>query len=85
MFLFGFVKRQFVPNLPWLKHRASFQGPATVQLATPDSCLVVHLVRTSGRRSQACSPILKAVLCDEMFVKAGCAIDDDLLALSELW
>lgn len=78
-------KTQFVPRLPWFRG-AAFQGPATVQLATPKSCLVVHLVRhPSGRRSQACSPILKAVLCDECFVKAGCALDEDMLALYDIW
>jgi ribonuclease D len=62
-----------------------FDGPATVQLATPDSCLVVHLVRGSGRHSQACAPILKAIICDEQFIKAGCALDDDVLELYDLW
>lgn len=62
-----------------------FDAAATVQLATPDSCLVVHLVRPSGSHSQACAPILKAVLCDEQFVKAGCALDEDLMSLYEVW
>lgn len=65
--------------------RSPFFSAATVQLATPDSCLVIHLARRSGRHSQACAPILKAVLCDEQFVKAGCAIDEDLMSLYEIW
>lgn len=32
-----------------------------------------------------CAPILKAVLGDENYVKAGCAIDGDLLELHDLW
>ena len=79
-----FLFPQFVPRIPRFKG-AAFQGPATVQLATSKSCLVVHLVRPSGRRSQACAPILKAVLCDKCFVKAGCALDDDMLALFDVW
>jgi ribonuclease D len=68
------------------KDRSSFDDASTVQLATPDSCLVVHLVRgCSGRHSQVCAPVLKAVLCDEQYVKAGCALDDDMMALYEVW
>lgn len=65
--------------------RSPFHGAATVQLATADSCLVIHLARRSGKHSRACTPILKAVLCDEQFVKAGCAVDEDLMSLSNLW
>lgn len=65
--------------------RSPFYTAATVQLATTDSCLVIHLARRSGKHSQACAPILKAVLCDEQFVKAGCALDEDLISLYELW
>jgi len=65
--------------------RSPFYNAATVQLATSDSCLVIHLARRSGKHSQACAPILKAVLCDEQFFKAGCALDDDLMSLYELW
>lgn len=56
-----------------------------MQLATPDASLVIHLARRSGKHSQACAPIIKAILCDEQFVKAGCALDDDLISLYDLW
>ena len=57
--------------------------PATVQLATPESCLVVHLFRGSSRKSQsqACAPILQSILSDHRYIKAGCGIDDDMVAL----
>ncbi|KAL3916160.1 MAG: hypothetical protein SGILL_005307, partial [Bacillariaceae sp.] len=64
---------------------AYFSRGSTVQLATPTACLVVHLVRRNGKHSHGCAPILKAVLEDEHFVKAGCAIDSDLLELHDLW
>jgi hypothetical protein len=32
-----------------------------------------------------CAPILKSILGDENYVKAGCAIDEDLLELFDLW
>jgi hypothetical protein len=70
---------------PRYRDRTHFSHGATVQLATPDSCLVVHLVRPSGRHSRSCVPILKAVLEDECYVKAGCGIDADLLELHDLW
>ena len=78
---------QSLPRRSKYKHleRSPFHCAATVQLATPDSCLVIHLARRSGRHSKACIPILKAVLCDEQFVKAGCAVDEDLMSLYELW
>ena len=75
---------QSVPDLPWMKY-SLFDGPATVQLATPDSCLVVHLVRGSARHSHACTPILKAIMCDEQFIKAECALDENVLELHDLW
>ena len=57
-----------------------------VQLATPNSALVVHLAHPSnGRSSRACQPLLEAVLQDESIVKAGCGIDQDLLELRSVW
>lgn len=76
---------QSVPQCPWVKRRASFQGPATVQLATTESCLVVHLTRRNGRPSRACAPILEAVLSDESIVKAGVGIDADVVELWRWW
>ena len=80
-FIFPQSKPSYVPK----KGRDSFREASTVQLATTDSCLVVHLADSSGRHSQACAPILKSVLCDEQFIKAGCALDGDMMALYELW
>eukprot|EP00429_Kryptoperidinium_foliaceum_P055297 CAMPEP_0176083814 /NCGR_PEP_ID=MMETSP0120_2-20121206/41939_1 /TAXON_ID=160619 /ORGANISM="Kryptoperidinium foliaceum, Strain CCMP 1326" /LENGTH=353 /DNA_ID=CAMNT_0017417611 /DNA_START=192 /DNA_END=1253 /DNA_ORIENTATION=- len=74
-----------VPRLRRKKDRSPFDNAATIQLATTDSCLVIHLARRSGKHSMACAPILKAVLNDEQFVKAGCALDEDLVSLYELW
>jgi len=66
--------------------RSPFLKAATVQLATTDSCLVVHLIRrSSGKHSWACAPILKAVLCDERFIKVGCALEEDFMDLYDLW
>ena len=72
------------PSTPWTIH-PRFEGPCTVQLATTDACLVVHLFRTSGRPSIASAPILQAVLSDETIIKAGVGIDKDLIELCHAW
>jgi ribonuclease D len=59
-------------------------GPATVQLSTLESSIVVHLAKKNGKLSLACTPMLEAVLRDPSIVKAGCQIDDDLLELRNL-
>jgi ribonuclease D len=76
---------QSLPRYRRKKYISKFDSAATVQLATPKSCLVVHLVRSSGHHSRACAPILKAVLCDEIYVKAGCALDEDLVSLYDVF
>jgi ribonuclease D len=59
-------------------------GPATVQLSTVESSIVVHLAKQNGKSSLACTPMLEAILHDSSIVKAGCQIDDDLLELRNL-
>lgn len=66
-----------------MKHQASFHGPATVQIATCDSCLVIHLAHLSGKPSEKCIPVLNAILSDETIVKSGVGIDNDMLELYE--
>lgn len=84
-FLVDYVSAQSVAQRPWLR-RPSFQGPAVVQLATPSSALVVHLVKlSSGRPSRACAPLIESVLQDQQIVKAGCSIDQDFMELCAKW
>lgn len=77
------TNEQSVPGS--LRRNARFNGPAVVQLATPTNCLVVHLLRKTGRRSKACIPIVEAVLEDPSIVKVGCGIDLDLIELRDIW
>jgi 3'-5' exonuclease len=70
---------------PWNNDISVFEGPCTVQLATMNSCLVVHLFRKSGRPSMASVPILEAVLSDDSIIKAGVGIDKDLVELCQSW
>jgi hypothetical protein len=70
---------------PWNNNHLLFEGPCTVQLATMNSCLVVHLFRKSGRPSMASVPILESVLSDDSIIKAGVGIDKDLVELCQAW
>jgi len=60
-------------------------GPVAIQFATPDACLVVHLLRQSGHPSRACLPILESILMDDRIIKAGVGIDKDLMELRRKW
>lgn len=76
---------QSVPDVPWIRRRANFGGPAVIQLATPTNALVIHLAKASGRPSRACAPLIESVLRNEHVVKAGCAIDQDFIELHGKW
>jgi len=65
--------------------RKANPGPATIQLATPDACLVVHLLCQSGHPSRACLPVLESILMDDRVIKTGVAIDNDLMELRRKW
>lgn len=60
-------------------------GPVTIQLATPNACLVVHLLRQSGHPSRACLPVLESILMDDRIIKAGVGIDKDMMELRRKW
>ena len=68
-----------------MKDKVNFVGPAVVQLATLDACLVVHLASANGRPSGSCGTPLEAVLRDESIVKAGVSLDQDMLELRQKW
>ena len=82
---------------PHATDRHAFAHAAVVQLATSTACLVVQLVDAScddgiatpkthhPRHSNACARILRPVLEDPSIIKSGCAIDEDLVWLHELW
>ena len=70
-----------VPVTPWMKNKVNFEGPATVQFATPSSCLVVHLTRRYGQKRTPSLNVIKAVLEDESIIKVGAGIDEDMLEL----
>lgn len=68
-----------------MRRKVTVQGPTTVQLATPTSVLVVHLLRSDGQPSLRCVPLLQAILADESIVKASTGIDQDMIELYRHW
>ena len=66
-----------VPNVPWrTPTNAKFSNrPATVQISSPYSALVIHLT------DKSVIPPLKTFLSDETIVKVGAGIDEDMLEL----
>ena len=74
------------PNLPWRKptNPDFINRPATVQLSTPYSSIVVHLTErpTSprGTSTSILSPLV-AMLSDETILKVGAGINEDMLEL----
>lgn len=80
--LLFFFSNKSVPTDPAIMKQTTFRGPATIQLATLKSSIVIQLVKKkNGKRTKACAPILNAVLQDESIIKVGCGIDQDLLQL----
>mmetsp|Transcript_20570 Transcript_20570/g.42030 ORF Transcript_20570/g.42030 Transcript_20570/m.42030 type:complete len:528 (+) Transcript_20570:35-1618(+) len=68
---------------PWRPERASLpDGPATIQLSTPTSCIIVPLSRCGPDGSVLHAPeIVRDVIMNEKVIKVGVGIDDDALEL----
>lgn len=67
---------------PWKPERASLpDGPATIQLSTPDSCLVVQLSIMGDGSAKNAPLILRDVVNNPSIIKVGVGIDDDALEL----
>jgi hypothetical protein len=74
------------PYLPWIEHRYtedSYFGPATLQLSTADSALVVQIAEDGfGPIHEGGLPkFLRDLLTDPGVIPAGVGIDDDLIEL----
>jgi len=67
---------------PWKPERASLpDGPATIQLATPNSCLIVQLSIMGDGSAKNAPSILRDVVNNPSIIKVGVGIDDDALEL----
>jgi hypothetical protein len=67
---------------PWRPDRADLpDGPATIQLSTPDSCLIVQLATIGDGSARNAPSILRDVVNNPKIIKVGVGIDDDALEL----
>ena len=66
----------------WMPERASLpDGPATIQLSTPDSCLIVQLSQCGDGSAINAPAVLRDVINNPNVIKAGVGIEDDALEL----
>ncbi|KAL3801014.1 hypothetical protein HJC23_002307 [Cyclotella cryptica] len=67
---------------PWMPERASLpDGPATIQLSTPGSCLIVQLSQCGDGSALYAPSVLRDVINNRNIIKVGVGIDDDALEL----
>lgn len=74
--------QESIAKPPWKPERASLpDGPATVQLATPTSCLIIQLSLCGDGSSRHSPEALREVINNDRIIKVGVGIDDDALEL----
>ncbi|KAL3826318.1 hypothetical protein ACHAXA_003642 [Cyclostephanos tholiformis] len=67
---------------PWMPERASLpDGPATIQLSTTTSCIIIQLSRCGDGSALYGPEILRQVINNPKIIKVGVGIDDDALEL----
>lgn len=74
--------QESIAKPPWKPERSSLpDGPATIQLSTPTSCIIIHLSRCGDGSSLYAPEILRSVINNPKIIKVGVGIDDDALEL----
>ncbi|KAL7540427.1 hypothetical protein ACHAXR_010101 [Thalassiosira sp. AJA248-18] len=74
--------QESIAKPPWKPERASLpDGPATIQLSTPSSCIIIHLSRCGDGSALHAPDILRSVINNPRIIKVGVGIDDDALEL----
>jgi hypothetical protein len=72
--------QESIAKPPWKPERASLpDGPATVQLSTPTSCIIIQLSRCGDGSALHAPAVLRDVINNERIIKVGVGIDDDAL------
>jgi len=67
---------------PWKPKRQSLpDGPATVQLSTTTSCIIIQLALCGDGSASFAPKILQSVINDPKIIKVGVGVDDDALEL----
>ena len=77
------VDVESIAKPPWrLRERAHLpDGPATIQLATTGSCLIVQLALCGDGSAGHAPSVLRELMNDPNIIKCGVSIDDDALEL----
>lgn len=71
-----------IAKAPWMPERSSLpDGPATIQLSTPASCIIIQLSRCGDGSALHAPDILRSVINNPKIIKVGVGIDDDALEL----
>lgn len=79
--IIGFDQEQ-IAKPPWKPERVALpDGPATVQLSTPTSCLIIQLSSCGDGSALHAPEALREVISNERIIKVGVGIDDDALEL----
>ena len=74
--------QESIAKPPWMPERISLpDGPATMQLSTPTSCIIIQLSRCGDGSALYAPEILRRVINDPKIIKVGVGIDDDALEL----
>lgn len=72
--------QESIAKPPWKPERAKLpDGPATVQLSTPTSCLIIQLSCCGDGSALHAPAALREVINNERIIKCGVGIDDDAL------
>lgn len=74
--------QESIAKPPWMPDRASLpDGPATIQLSTPTSCIIIQLSRCGDGSAMYAPAILRTIINNPKIIKVGVGIDDDALEL----
>ena len=74
--------QESIAKPPWMPQRTSLpDGPATIQLSTPSSCIIIQLSRCGDGSATYAPAILRSIINNPKIIKVGVGIDDDALEL----
>ena len=73
-----------MPKVPWIQSCNGWEGPATIQLSTPEEAIVVQLTHRQKCGTKFVMPsAVKQLLEDEEICKVGMGVDGDMMELYE--
>lgn len=74
--------QETIAKPPWMPERALLpDGPATIQLSTPTSCIIFQLSLCGDGSAQFAPEVLRRVINNPKIIKVGVGLDDDALEL----